>query len=229
MNASAPLTVKICGISTEDTLDAALAAGADMVGFVFFPKSPRHVSPERAAALAARARGRAEIVALSVDMDDDGLAGIMTAIRPDWLQFHGRETPARIADVRDRLAVRIMKALHISEAQDLAAATDYASITDRLLLDAKPPKGALLPGGNGASFDWTLLRDFRPAAPYMLSGGLDPVNVVEALRTSGAPGVDVSSGVESAPGVKDSNLIRAFIAAARNAAASGAPQERAAS
>lgn len=227
MSISTALTVKICGISTEETLDATVAAGADMVGFMFFPRSPRNVTPARAGELAARARGSIAIVAVTVDMDDAGLGAIVETVRPDWLQFHGRETPERVAEVRARYGLPIMKALHVAETADLAAITAYERAADRLLLEAKPPKDAVLPGGNGLTFDWRILSGFRPRTPYMLSGGLGPVNVVEALRISGAPGVDVSSGVESAPGVKDSNLIRAFIAAAR-AAAAGAQQERAA-
>jgi phosphoribosylanthranilate isomerase len=215
------LTVKICGLSTEETLDAALDAGADMIGLVFFPKSPRFLQPARAATLAARARGRAEVVALVVDMDDAGLDAVATAVRPDWIQMHGKETPERAAGIGKRHGVRVMKAIHVSEAADLATANAFRRAADRLLLDAKPPKGAVLPGGNGAAFDWTILRGFDPGLPWMLSGGLDPANVGEALRISRAPGVDVSSGVETAPGKKDAGLIRAFIGAARAAEPSG--------
>lgn len=211
------LIVKICGLSNEETLDAALAAGADMVGFVFFGKSPRVVTPERAAALAARSAGRAEIVALSVDMDDAGLAEIVATVQPDWLQLHGAETPERVAAVRDRFGRQVMKAIPIAEKSDLERTRPYEAVADRLLLDAKPPKGAALPGGNGAPFDWTLLGGFDPDVPYMLSGGLAPGNVAEAIRISGARAVDVSSGVEVAPGQKDAALIRAFIANARAA------------
>ena len=223
------LIVKICGLSTEETLDAALEAGADMVGLVFFPPSPRVVAPATAAGLAARARGRAEIVALTVDMDDAGLAEIMEVVRPDWLQLHGKETPERVSAVRARFPARVMKAIHVSAAADLAAARAYADAADRLLLDAKPPKGALLPGGNGAAFDWTILRSFRPAKPYLLSGGLTPETVSEAIAISRAPGVDISSGVEKAPGVKDPALIRAFVKAARHAAAAAVTPQRVAS
>lgn len=210
------LIVKICGLSTEETLDAALAAGADMVGLNFFPPSPRFIPLDTARRLAARARGRAEIVALCVGMDDADLSEIVAAVKPDWLQLHGKDSPERTAAVR-RFPAKVMKAVHIATAADLAAARAYADAADRLLLDATPPKGAVLPGGNGAPFDWTLLRGFRPAKPYLLSGGLTPGNVAEAIRISGAPGVDVSSGVETAPGRKDPDLIRAFIAAARAA------------
>jgi phosphoribosylanthranilate isomerase len=223
------LIVKICGLSTEATLDAALDAGADMVGINFFPPSPRYVSLDTGKRLAERARGRAEIVALSVDMDDAGLAEIVEAMNPDWLQLHGKDSPERTADVKARFGRRVLKAIHVSTAGDLATAAAYGGVCDRLLLDAKPPKGALLPGGNGEPFDWTILSSFRPSNPYLLSGGLTIGNVAEALRISGAPGVDVSSGVETAPGRKNPDLIRAFIAAARKAAAATAEPERAAS
>lgn len=207
--------VKICGLSTEETVDAALAAGADMLGFVFFPKSPRAVSPERAAALAERARGRAEIVALTVDMDDAELAAMIAAVKPDWIQLHGGESAARVAAVRERVGLKVMKALGIRDAGDLAQIPAYAEVADRLLLDAKPPKDADRPGGNGVSFDWRLLDALDPGLSYMLSGGLDPDNVAAALALARPPGIDVSSGVESTPGVKDPDRIRAFIAAIR--------------
>ena len=212
------LIVKICGLTSEETLDAAIEAGADMVGLVFFPPSPRYLTLEKATALAARARGRAEIVALTVDMPDRGLAEIVENLRPDWLQLHGNEAPDRVRAVKNRFARRVIKAIGVREPGDLAAAGRYRPVADRLLLDAKPPKGAALPGGNGAPFDWTLLEDFEPGLPFLLSGGLDPINVGTAIRFSRAPGVDVSSGVETVPGRKDPALIRAFIAAARRAA-----------
>ena len=223
-SAAMDLIVKICGLSTEATLGAALDAGADMVGFVFFPKSPRFVSLDVAKALAAKARGRAEIAALVVDLDDAALAAIVEAVRPDWLQLHGREMPERVAAIKARFGIKTMKAVGVSAASDLAAAARYATVADRLLLDAKPPKGAVLPGGNGAPFDWRLLAGFRPAVPYLLSGGLSPANVGEALAITGAPGVDVSSGVETAPGTKDADLIRAFIRNARRAAKARVPE-----
>ena len=207
--------VKICGLSTPDALDAALAAGADMVGFVFFPKSPRHVGFGAARALGARARGRARIVALTVDADDALLAEVCATLQPDVLQMHGAERPERVAEVGDRFGRLTMKAVGVAAPEDLAAAAAYDGPADLLLIDAKPPKGAVLPGGNGLPFDWRLMRDFAPRRPWLLSGGLTPDNVVEAIRTTGAPGVDVSSGVESAPGVKDSSKIAAFVAAAR--------------
>jgi phosphoribosylanthranilate isomerase len=212
------LIVKICGLSTAETLDAALDAGADLVGLVFFPPSPRFISIETGRRLAARARGRAEIVALTVDMDDAGLGAIVDAVRPDWLQLHGKDSPARTAEVRARFpAAKVMKAVHISRPADLEAARSYSGSADRLLLDAKPPKGAVLPGGNGAAFDWRILKSFRPAVPYLLSGGLTADNVAEAIAISRPAGVDISSGVETAPGQKDPDLIRAFVAAARRA------------
>lgn len=207
--------VKICGLSTEETVDAALAAGADMIGFVFFPKSPRAVTLERAAALAEPVRGRAEIVALTVDMDDAGLAAIVDTLKPDWIQLHGGESAARVAEIRARFGIKVMKALGISAAEDLARIPAHAEVADRLLLDAKPPKGAALPGGNGVTFDWRLLDALDPGLSYMLSGGLDPDNVAGALALTRPAGIDVSSGVESAPGIKDPDRIRAFIAAIR--------------
>lgn len=220
------LTVKICGISTEETLDAALAAGADMVGFVFFPKSPRFLSNENAAALVKRVRGQTATVALSVDFDDATLGAIVDAVRPDWLQLHGKESVERVAEVRRRFGKRVIKALGIGGADDLDTARRYAKVADMLLLDAKPPKDATRPGGNANTFDWTILSGFESPVPYLLSGGITPANVAEALRITGAPGVDVSSGVETAPGVKSPELIRAFIA---NARAAVATKEKAAS
>lgn len=217
------LDIKICGLKTLDTLDAALGAGADLVGLVFFPRSPRHLSLAEAAPLAGHARGKAIVTALTVDADDDALAAIIEAVRPDLLQLHGRETLERVAQIRARFGRPVMKALGIAGPEDVAAARAFAGMADRLLLDAKPPKGAALPGGNGLAFDWNLIADFAPAGlasldgagTFMLSGGLTPENVGEALRLTRAPGVDVSSGVESAPGVKDPARIVAFVQAAR--------------
>ncbi len=209
--------VKICGLSTAPTLEAALQAGADVVGFVFFARSPRHLSFETARALGAQARGRARIAALSVDADDDALARIVEALAPDILQLHGRETPARVSEIGRRFACTTMKAIGVAEPDDLAAAERYDGAADFLLIDAKPPKGAVLPGGNGLPFDWRLASGFSPRTPWLLSGGLDPGNVAEAIALTGARGVDVSSGVESAPGIKDTDRIAAFVAAARAA------------
>jgi phosphoribosylanthranilate isomerase len=213
------LIVKICGLSTEETLRAALDSGADMVGFVFFPKSPRYVSLADGARLAASARGRAETVALTVDLDDGDIARLVETVKPDWLQLHGAERADRVAAVRAAFGLRVMKALPVATRDDLAAIAPYERAADRLLLDGKPPKGADRPGGHGLPFDWTLLAGYRPATPYLLAGGLTPDTVAEAIRVTGAPGVDVSSGVETAPGRKDATLIRAFVAAARQAAA----------
>src|SRR5271154_3178345 len=209
--------VKICGLSTPATLDAALDAGADMVGFVFFPKSPRHIDWATARALGRNARGRAKIVALSVDADDEMLKQIIDALAPDLLQLHGRETPARVKRIGELTARPTMKAIGVAARADFAAAEPYEGVADFLLIDAKPPKDAALPGGNGRPFDWSLTRDFRPAIPWLLSGGLDPDTVAAAIALSKAQGVDVSSGVESAPGVKDEVKIRAFVAEAKRA------------
>ena len=207
--------VKICGISTPDTLEATIGAGADFVGFVFFEKSPRHIALETAAALGAQAAGRIRKVALSVDADDDALAQIVAALAPDMLQLHGAETPARVAAVKARFGLPVIKAIGVASAEDVAASRAYDDIADILLFDAKPAPGASVPGGAGVAFDWTLLRDIR-APNWMLSGGLDPDNVAEALRLTQAPAVDVSSGVERARGVKDNAKIAAFAAAVRS-------------
>ena len=210
-------TVKICGLSTAATLDAALEAGADMVGFVFFPKSPRHIDWATARALGRQARGHATIVALSVDADDDTLRRIVDALSPDLMQLHGSETPARVKEIGELCARPTMKAIGVAARADLAQAGPYEGVADTLLIDAKPPRGAALPGGNGRPFDWSLTRDFHSRGPWLLSGGLDPDTVAAAIALSQARGVDVSSGVESAPGVKDPARIRAFAAAARRA------------
>jgi phosphoribosylanthranilate isomerase len=210
-----PSTVKICGLSTAPTLQAALEAGADMVGFVFFERSPRFVGLDHARELAAEARGRANIVALAVDPSDRTLAAIVARTAPDLLQLHGSESPERVAEIKRTFAVPVIKALGVADAGDFDKAREYEEAADWLLIDAKPPQGATRPGGHGAPFDWRLAQTFAPRKPWLLSGGLDPVNVGEAIALSGARGVDVSSGVESAPGVKDIEKIKAFIAAAR--------------
>jgi len=209
-------SVKICGLSTPETMEAALKAGADMVGLVFFQNSPRHVTLEVAKELAARASQRAEVVALTVDADDAALDAIVRALAPEYLQLHGRETPERVEEIQRKFGVSAIKALGVSEAADFAMADAYKA-ADALLIDAKPPRGATRPGGNGIAFDWRLARGFAPRKPWMLSGGLDAGNIGEAIRLSLARSVDVSSGVESAPGVKDPAKIRAFIDAARMA------------
>lgn len=208
--------VKICGLSTPETLDAALDVGTDMIGLVRFPRSPRHVSLETGAALAGRARGRAAVVALLVDPDDAELARTIEALRPDLLQLHGHETPERVGEIRARFGVPVMKAVGIADEADVAGIAAYAPVADRLLVDAKPPRGPdALPGGNGLSFDWRLVAGLDPRKPLMLSGGLNPGNVAEALRLTGLSAVDVSSGVEHKPGQKDPERIAAFVRAAR--------------
>ncbi len=210
--------IKICGLSTPSTLASALDAGAYFVGFVFFPKSPRHLSLEMAAHLALITGTRAVKVALTVDADDTALDAIVGGIGPDMLQLHGHETPARVAAVKARFCLPVIKAIGVSGRDDLAAIECYAGVADRLLFDAKPPAGADLPGGNGQAFDWDLLKELRLDAPFMLSGGLDARNVVEAALRTGAGAVDVSSGVESAPGQKDPARLAAFVRTLRNAA-----------
>ncbi len=216
---NATLTIKICGLSTPETLDAALSGGADMIGFVFHPKSPRFVTPERAAELAAQARGKAEIVALIVDWDEKRAADLVELLKPDRLQLHGSESPELAAAIASASGRPVMKALGVATAADLDRVPRYAAMVDRILLDAKPPKDAAFPGGHGRAFDWTLLTGLDPALCFMLSGGLDPANVAEAIRVARPAGVDVSSGVERAPGVKDPARIAEFIASARKAAA----------
>ena len=213
------LVVKICGLSTAETLDVALEAGADAVGFVFFPPSPRHLAYETARKLAARVKGRAEKVALSVDADDATLAAVVEALRPDAFQLHGKEAPTRVAAIKQRFGLPVMKAIPIEVRADLSAIEPYVGVADRLLFDARAPHEATRPGGLGKSFDWRLLENLDPGVPFMLSGGLDAGNVAEALRITRARGVDVSSSVERAPGEKDPDKIRAFVRAARAAEA----------
>jgi phosphoribosylanthranilate isomerase len=209
------LLVKICGLKTPDALDAALEAGADMVGFVFFPPSPRNLAIEAARALGERVQGRAKKVALSVDATDAELDRVVEALKPDMLQLHGKETPERVAAVRGRFRLPVMKALPIESRADLSPIHGYAKAADWLLFDGRAPREATRPGGLGKTFDWSLLENIAPGVPFMLSGGLDAGNVAEALRITRAPAVDVSSGVERAPGEKDPDKIRAFIRAAR--------------
>jgi len=209
------IAVKICGLSTEATLDAALEAGADLVGFVHFARSPRHVSLETGRLLSARARGRTERVVLLVDPDDALVAAAVEALDPDWIQLHGRETPERVAAIRALSGRRVMKAVGIATRADLAAVAAHAPRADRILLDAKAPPGADLPGGNGHAFDWDILTNAALPADFMLSGGLSPETVAGALARTGARAVDVSSGVETRPGEKSPERIAAFIAAAR--------------
>jgi phosphoribosylanthranilate isomerase len=209
------LIVKICGLSTRETLDVALESGADMVGFVFFPPSPRHIDVAAISKLADVARGRAEIVVLTVNAEDEVLDQIVEQVRPDWLQLHGIESADAVAAVKQAFGVRVMKALPIAVRGDLDRITRYADVADRILFDARAPKDATRPGGLGAVFDWHLLENLDLAIPFMVSGGLHAGNVAEAVRVTRAGGVDVSSGVERTSGVKDPEMIRAFIRAAR--------------
>jgi phosphoribosylanthranilate isomerase len=210
-----PLIVKICGLSTRETLDVALDAGADMVGFVFFPPSPRHLSLETARDLGNHAKRRASKVALTVDADDAMLANIVEALQPDMLQLHGKETVARLRDIKQRFGLPVMKAIAVETSADLAALPGYAAVADSILFDARAPKEATRPGGLGTAFDWHVLENLDLKLPFMVSGGLNAGNVAQAVRVTRAGGVDVSSGVEHAPGIKDSEMIRAFIRAAR--------------
>jgi phosphoribosylanthranilate isomerase len=211
------LTVKICGLKTPEALEVALESGADLTGFVFFPPSPRNLGLEAAKVLGAQVNGRAGKVALTVDANDEVLRAIVSALKPDMLQLHGKETPERVATVRSRFGLPVMKALPISERSDLSPLREFANVADRLLFDARPPQDATRPGGLGRTFDWTLLKGIDPKINFMLSGGLDMNNVAPALAITNAPGVDVSSGVERAPGEKDLDKIRNFIRAVRKA------------
>lgn len=211
------LLVKICGLNTEAALDAALGAGADMVGFVFFPASPRHVSFDAARQLGQRVRARATKVALTVDADDAMLEAIVGALHPDLLQLHGKEPPARVAALRRRFGLPVMKAIAVAAKTDLSTMGAYAGIADRFLFDAHAPRDATRPGGLGKPFDWHLLNHIESGVPFILSGGLDASNVGDALRITRAQGVDVSSGVERVPGQKDPDKVAAFVRAAREA------------
>ncbi len=210
-------SVKICGVNSPEAMAATLQAGADMVGFVFYEPSPRFIGLDTARQFARHCKERdVEIVALTVDAPDATLEAILRRVGPDYFQLHGKESPERVAEIQEKYGVSVIKAIGVAEAADLGLAAAYAD-ADALLIDAKPPKGAVLPGGNGVAFDWTITHDFAPRKPWLLSGGLTAENVGEAIRASGARAVDVSSGVESAPGVKNPLRIAAFIAAARAA------------
>ncbi|AAL53198.1 N-(5'-phosphoribosyl)anthranilate isomerase [Brucella abortus str. 2308 A] len=211
------LDIKICGLKTPEAVAAALDGGATHIGFIFFPKSPRHITPDAAARLRAAATGRAVAVAVTVDADDEALDEIVKTVRPDMLQLHGGETPERVRFLKERYNLPVMKAFSIREAGDLEAIAPYRGIADRFLFDAKPPKGSELPGGNGISFDWNLLAALDADIDYMLSGGLNADNIAEALLKTGAPGIDISSGVECAPGEKDVRLIENFFQAVADA------------
>jgi len=211
------LAIKICGLTSPEALDVALSEGADMVGFVFFAPSPRHLAFDAAVPLGRQVGSRARKVALSVDADDAWLAASIEALAPDMLQLHGKESPARLAAVKARFGLPVMKALAVESAADLAAIAAYREVADHILFDARAPKDATRPGGLGQAFDWHLLENLDADLSFMLSGGLNPDNVAAALRITRAPGVDVSSGVERRPGEKDPDKISAFIRAARAA------------
>ncbi len=211
--------VKICGLSTPQALDVALDERADMVGFVFFPPSPRHVGFDEARALGRQVQGQAQKVALTVDADDALLDEVVESLQPDVLQLHGKEKSERVVAIKRRFGLPVMKAIAVEIKSDLAAVAVYAAVADLLLFDARAPRTATRPGGLGRPFDWSLLKHVEPGVPFVLSGGLDAGNVAEALRITAAPGVDVSSGVERAPGEKDAEKIRSFVRAARAAAA----------
>ena len=208
---------KICGLSTAPTVEAALLGGASFLGFMIFAASPRNVDPATAGRLAAPARAKASIVAVTVDPDDALLDAITAALAPDFIQLHGRETPERVEAVRRRTGAGVIKALSIAEARDLEQIRPFETVADHLMLDAKAPPGSATPGGTGARFDWSLTAGRKFPRPWFLAGGLDPWNVREAVQLSGAPLVDVSSGVERGPGLKDPSLISAFLDAARRA------------
>lgn len=210
--------IKICGIRTPDILEATIAAGADMVGFVHFARSPRHADIETIGDLISQARGRVETCVLLVNPDNSAVAEI-AALGPDWLQLHGPETPHRVEAIRAEAGIPVLKALPVGAAEDLDHVAAFLDVADRILLDAKPPKHADRPGGLGTAFDWSLLKALDPAIAFMLSGGLTPETVAEAVERVGPFGIDVSSGVERAPGEKDERLISAFIRNAREAAA----------
>jgi phosphoribosylanthranilate isomerase len=210
-----PMTieVKICGLKTEEAVNAALDAGATHIGFIFFDKSPRNIDPETAGRLRELATGRAKVVAVSVDADDARLDRIVERVKPDLLQLHGKETPERVAELRRRYRLPVMKAFSLRERDDLETIEPYVGIADRFLFDAKPPAGSQLPGGNGVAFDWHLLSGLDRRIDYMLSGGLNADNIAQAVDQTGTTGIDVSSGVESAPGVKETGLIAKFFKA----------------
>ncbi|HET6388604.1 phosphoribosylanthranilate isomerase [Hyphomicrobium sp.] len=208
---------KICGITTPDALEAAISGGADYIGLVFFPKSPRHLAIAQAKALAAQARGKAQIVALTVDANDATLQEIVDEVAPDILQLHGREVPERVALIKKQFGRAIIKAIPVASADDAASAQGFTGAADLILFDAKAPPGSALPGGNGMTFDWRALEGVAGAHPFMLSGGLGPDNVAEAIALTQPMAVDVSSGVESAPGIKDPSLIHRFLLAIKTA------------
>lgn len=216
------LDVKICGLSTPEAVEAAITGGASHVGFIFFPKSPRNVSLETAAELARAAAGRVRRVAVTVDADDAELDRIVEEVRPNLLQLHGQETPERVRAVKIRFGLPVMKAFAIRALEDLERVARYRGVADRFLFDAKAPAGSALPGGNGVPFDWRLLAALDADVEYMLSGGLDAGNVARALAETRPAGIDISSGVETAPGVKDIRLISEFLETVKSATAASA-------
>jgi phosphoribosylanthranilate isomerase len=211
------IQVKICGITSADAADAAMRAGADFVGLNFHPHSPRSLKPEQATSLAVRMRGRCRLVALLADAGDEEIAVAVAAAKPDFIQLHGRENPGRIASVRLRFGLPVIKAMALADAGDLAEVAAFEKVADMLLFDAKAPANASRPGGHGAAFDWQLLRGRTFSRPWLLAGGITTENVARAIRAAEAPGVDVSSGVETSPGIKSADMIRDFVAAVRTA------------
>ncbi|HEX3701181.1 MAG TPA: phosphoribosylanthranilate isomerase [Phenylobacterium sp.] len=211
------VSAKICGVTTPEAVRAALDGGAAYLGFMFFEKSPRNLTVEAAARLAEPVRGRAKVVAVAVDPADAEVDRIASGLRPDFIQLHGRETPARAREVAQRAGAGLIKVVPVSDAADLDRAVDYEAVAEHLMFEGRPPKDATRPGGLGAGFDWGLLSGRRFGRPWFLAGGLDPWNLAEAVQQSGAPMVDVSSGVERGPGLKDPALITAFLDAARKA------------
>jgi phosphoribosylanthranilate isomerase len=212
-------SIKICGLKTPEAVDLAVRRGATHIGFIFFEKSPRYVEPADAARLAEPARGKAKIVSVTVDADSDFLDEITDTLRPDILQLHGHESPEELLRIKTFYALPVMKVFSIRDADDLARIDPYIGIADRFLFDAKAPAGSQLPGGNGVSFDWSLLDQLDASVDYMLSGGLNKDNVAEAVIQTRCTGIDVSSGVESAPGVKDLTRMNEFFDAAERAIA----------
>jgi phosphoribosylanthranilate isomerase len=214
--------VKICGINSAEAADAAARAGADFAGLVFHPKSPRHVAAEAARSLAGRLRGRVRVVALVVDPRDEDIVHAMNNAVPDFLQLHGRESPARVSEIREKFGIPVIKVLPVAEETDFSTLPAYEEAADMLMFDARPPTNADRTGGHGVAFDWQLLRSRTISRPWFLAGGLTSENVARAIAASNAPGVDVSSGVETAPGVKNPEMIQSFIAAARATQFAGA-------
>lgn len=205
------MDIKICGLKTVEAIDAALDGGASHIGFIFFKKSPRNIEPQQAAKLRAHVAKRAQTVAVTVNANQDELDELVEIVGPDILQLHGSETPEKVEEVKSRYGLPVMKAFAIREQKDMDASLKYSGVADMLLFDAKPPKGSDLPGGNGVSFDWSLLTNFNAETPVMLSGGLSAKNIIEAVSITHPEGVDISSGVETSPGVKDIKLISQFL------------------